>query len=468
MNSSQNYTADLEVQKKFLKLLVFDDTWARLSGRDVLKPEYFENNILKNICRWIEKYQKQYNSPVTKAVILNEALEFTQNSRLKTDDYYLYSDIIEEIFTLNDNEDLDYFKDKAVEFARHEAYYQALIDAKDIFLSGANYEEALKLFKDALNIGGDTDLGMDLQDIKFDFLDIIGDTYSSENMFKTGIKGWDDALGGGFVKNNLHIVCAKPGGGKSKTMAFLAKQALLQRKKVIFITLELSEAETTANLINSITGLTLQDLLKPENKKEYEYKINEFCQKYAPNFKVKFYKPATVTSDTIHNYIMKIINFSEDNGQTFKPDVIFVDYLDKLLPTQKVKGSTYEDIGGVADDLKNLAITFDCPLITASQLGRYSWDLKDDQVVSMASIAESARKVHLAHSITTFNDNPAEKDLGMVRLYMAKSRSGSPGKVIWCHNDLGRCSMVEVEPWDPKAVMQTAGSVALNIKVSDK
>lgn len=467
MSDNPSYDYDIEVQKKLLSLLIFDESWARLQGKDILKPEYFDSVILRNICRWIINYQNKYKKSATKTVIQNEALEFTQKANLKTEDYYVYTDVIEEIFTLNDNDDLEWYKDKAIAFARKASYFNALMEAKNIFDKSSNYDDALKLFKDALAIGGDVDLGMDFEDVKFDFIDIIGETYSLENMLKTGIKGWDDALGGGFVKNNIHICAARPGGGKSKTMAFLSKQALLQRKKVIYITLELSEAETMANLVNSITGLTLYDLMKPENKREYELKVNEFSRKYAPNFKVKFYKPATVTADTIHNYIMKLINESEDRGEKFKPDVIFVDYLDKLLPTIKVKGNSYEDIGGVADDLKNLAISFDCPVITASQLGRFSWDLKDDQVISMSSIAESARKVHLAHSITTFNDNPAEKDLGKVRLYTAKSRSGTPGRVIWCHNDLGRCSMVEVEPWDPKGVYGSAGSIAANVKTSN-
>ena len=47
---------------------------------------------------------------------------------------------------------------------------------------------------------------MDLNDVKFDFLDIIGETYSTENLFQTKIQGWDDALGGGFVKDNIHII----------------------------------------------------------------------------------------------------------------------------------------------------------------------------------------------------------------------------------------------------------------------
>lgn len=71
----------------------------------------------------------------------------------------------------------------------------------------------------------------------------------------------------------------------------------------------------------------------------------------------------------------------------------------------------------------------------------------------MDAIAESAQKIHLAHSLTTLNANPAEKEQGKVRLYLAKSRSGIPGTVVWCNNDLGRCKMQETEPWDPNTMI---------------
>ena len=65
----------------------------------------------------------------------------------------------------------------------------------------------------------------------------------------------------------------------------------------------------------------------------------------------------------------------------------------------------------------------------------------------MNSVAESAAKVHLAHSMTTINANPNEKANGKARLFLAKSRSGSPGKTIYCNWNLGKCLIEETEPW---------------------
>jgi len=258
-----------------------------------------------------------------------------------------------------------------------------------------------------------------------------------------------------------------PGGGKSRIMAFLTKQAVMAGKRVIFISCELDETETMANINSSITGLSMYDILKPENREEFIKRITNFKNTFGGNLKIKFYGPKTVNCDTIHNYIRKVMQEEKEklNGIEWKPDFIVVDYMDNLLPIQKMKGSLYEDGGAVANDLKNLAISFDCPIVTGSQLGKFSWNIKEGDVISMDSIAESAAKVHLAHSMTTVNSNPGEKALGRARLFLAKSRSGSANSVVWVENDLPRCRLREIDEWSPKDVENEFG--AFSVKSSN-
>ena len=445
---------NVDVQKRFLALLVLDQKWADLSGLDIIKPEFFETRTLNNLCRWIHEYHKKFKSFPTKLVLNEKAKDFVNDNGLGMKEYFNYANTIDEIYEIHDNEDLEYFKEKVIKFARQSAWKKVLANGTDVLKEG-NYQEAIDAFRKVLVIGTENDLGLDFSETTSEqFIDLLKEDYDSASMLKTGIASWDKALGGGFIKKNLHLIAARPGGGKSRIMAFLAKQALMCGKKVIFITLELSEVETQANINSAITGLTMYQILDPENIEEFNRKISMFRNTFNPQLITKFYKPGSVTADTIHNFIQKVIQHKEEQlGIKWKPDVIFVDYLDKLLPTQKVKGNLYEDVGGVATDLKNIAITFDCPVISGSQLGRYTWNLKGDQVVTLDAIAESAQKVHLCHSLTTLNDNPAEKEQGKVRLFMAKSRSGMPGMVVWCNTDLGKCKFEETEPWDPTTMI---------------
>lgn len=808
---------NISVQKKFLSLFVFDQKWAVLNGFEIIKPEYFENRILHNICTWIHEHYAKYKELPTKLILSEKAKNFINNSGYDTKEYYPYAEALNDIFTITDGDNFEFFKEEALKFVRQMAWKKALAKGSRILSNSDNYEQAINEFKKVLSLGLENDLGLDFSVLNTqEMLDLLGEDYDQSSMLKTGIPGWDKALGGGFVKKNVHIIGAPPGGGKaidvktpvltptswkqakeikvgdylisqkglptkvlavypqgikrnfrvifndksetnccnehlwtvydhkksakyrkqprtlsldeilelglykeintpsriksnrkpavrweiplvepvqfeekafiihpynlgallgdgslsvssvvglsnsskdifikekfesflpeglklsqkkqyaneceqyhiirddskentyineikrlglsettshnkfipeeykfgsvsqrigllnglmdtdgtiskgnrvsfatmseqlakdvvelvqslggmasinvkkhsstkkskgyyeyydvaiyspkinpfslprkverwtptkrhkyikevieqspreqvcfkvdnedelfvienyivthnSRIMAYLTKQALMDHKKVIFITLELSEIETMANINTAATGIGLHEMLNPINRKEFEQKRIDFKNKYGSDLMVKFYKPGAVTTDTLHNYIQKVIQYKQETlGIEWKPDVIFIDYMDKLLPTQKIRGNSYEDMGGVANDCKNLGITFECPVITGSQLGRYCWVLNGDAVVSQDSISESAAKVHIAHSMTTVNTNKAEKELFRTRLFMAKSRSGTPGKVIYCENHLGKCMLREIEEWDPNTLTGTS------------
>lgn len=442
-----------DVQKKFLSILFYDPKWASLNGLSIIEPKYFENHILYNICKWTHEYFKQYKALPTNLILKEKTKDFINNTGLGTKEYYQYTECLDDIFNFSDSNDLEYFKEQAILFVRQASWKKTLEKGGEAFKKG-NYEEILNEFKKVLSIGSENDLGMDFSDMPIeDFISTLGETYDRSRMVSTGVSGWDEALGGGFVARNLHIIGGKPGGGKSKILAAIAKHTLECLKNVVIITLELSESETMANVNSAITGLNMYEMLDPENLQEFRDKVQKFKDRYSSNLVIKFYKPGTVTCDTIHNYIQKLmISKKEKLGREWKPDLIILDYMDKLLPSTKVKGNMYEDIGGVANDCKNLAIDFDCAVVTGSQLGKYTWNIKGGEVVSMESVAESSQKAHLAHSITTINENKGERAAGKIRLFTAKSRSGKPNTVIWCDWNFGKCKLTECEPWDPKTL----------------
>lgn len=451
---------NLTIQKKFLSILIFEPEWAKLNGKDIIRPEFFENHMLHNLCKWIHNYYKKYKTTPTKLVLTEKARELQNDKYLSPKEYFNYQNTIEEIFEISGSDDFEFFKQRATTFARMMAWKQALAGATNL-LKEENTDAILAKFKDVLKIGGEIDLGIDFQDQTVDdFLKDLAVMYDRTNMISTGVPAWDDALGGGFVRNNIHFIAAPSGGGKSRIMAFLAKNAVMNMKNVIFISMELDKTETMANFRTAVTGITMHDMLKPEYREEFIKKTAAFKNTFGNSMVIKFFNPGTVNADTVHNYIRKVIQTkSEKFGIEWKPDVIFIDYMDKMLPIQKIKGSTYEDMGAIANDLKNLAINFECPVITGSQLGKYTWNLKGNDIISMDAISESAQKAHLAHSMTTVNSNAGEKAQNKARFFLAKSRSGKPGTIVWVENNLARCNVKEIEPWDPKALDDGIGYI---------
>lgn len=448
----------IEVQEKILSLLIFETEWAKLDGLDIIKPEYFENKALRAICTWIHRYYKEHKDAPTKEVLNQEAQDYSNSYNLPSKDFYAFTEKIEDIFYLEDSRDMEYFKQKAIDFVRQTEWKKALARGGDCFKKG-NFNDAVEAFKRVLSIGSETDLGIDLSETPdpTTILDAIKETYNPDNMIKTGIEQLDEALGGGLAKNSLSLFAATSGGGKSKFLSFLTKECLKKNKRVVYISLELTEEETMQNILTSMTGFSLRELMKEENRIAFANKVKQFRNSFGDNVIVKFYKPNAITADTIHNYIQKVINVKKGKGITdWKPDIIILDYMDKMLPVDRVKNaSIYETGANVASDCKNLAITFECPVVTGSQVGRSAWNLSGDEVVSIASVAESAAKIHLCHNFVSFNQNPNEKELGLSRFYVGKARSGKTGKLIYMEHNLSINQFKQREPWTQESLKGT-------------
>ena len=453
----------LPVQEKILSLLIFESEWAKLDGLEVIKPEYFENKALKAICTWIHRYYKQHKDTPTKDSLKQEAQDYVNKYNLPSKDYYAILDKIENIYYLEESRDMEYFKQKAIEFVRQTEWKKALARGGECFKKG-NFNEAIEAFKKVLSIGSENDLGIDLSETEGNvIIDAIKESYDPDKMIKTGIDKLDEALGGGLVKNSLSLFAATSGGGKSKFLSFLTKECLKRKKRVIYISLELTEEETMQNILTSMTGLSLKELMQDVNRQAFNEKLQLFKNLYSVDVVVKFYKPNAITADTVHNFIQKVINVKKNKGfLDWKPDIIILDYMDKMLPIDKPRDSSiYETGANVASDCKNLAITFECPVVTGSQVGRSAWNLTGDEVVSIASVAESAAKIHLCHNFVSFNQNPNEKEKGLSRFYVGKARSGQTGKLIYMEHNLSRNSFRAIEPWTQESLK---GTVAQTVK----
>lgn len=189
-------------------------------------------------------------------------------------------------------------------------------------------------------------------------------------------------------------------------------------------------------------------MMQPELEPQYFDTAASFIGKYDGRLKVKFYLNRTVTVQTVYAYLMRLRAI-----ENFHPDIIIVDYIDLLLPQIKINGrveNDYNMLGDVCVDLINLANQFDCPVLSASQVGKFSWDLKGDEVITMASVADSAKKIHNAHNFITINQNPMEKETGRARLFTAKARTGTTGKTLYTNYNLKTCTIESIPEYDPK------------------
>lgn len=198
----------------------------------------------------------------------------------------------------------------------------------------------------------------------------------------------DYAFNGGFENGRVYIFGGVSGGGKSLVMVNLAHTARLsldeeRRKKnipkeekwgILFLSLENGQLETQGRFVSCGTGISRREMDSAYALGNYQY-IKEkydkiFRRENSTDLYIIWRKPFTMNSFDI----MSMINDLERMHET-KIKAVFIDYADKLNATTGSKANQeWIDLGRVIDDLKAMAVEFDIPVITVTQVNRSGYD----------------------------------------------------------------------------------------------
>ena len=413
-DDTAKFDFDEELQFKILQLCVQDYQWATSVGLEIIEARFFDNEMYGKIFDWVKYLMQKYNTDIKMPILKDCATKVYNDQKINLEQKVLYDKVIERLYdSLDDfSAGIDYLKERALEFAKKEKFRQGLQQSVNLLKMDPDaYEQAIPLMEKALSVGSGLDLGMDLKRDILNLPQILGKKYDKVNMVSTGLKGLD-------------------------------------------------EDETLANVVSSLTKKTWWEMMNPDPlvQEDFQAAAINVRDTLESNLKVKFYINKTISSQTIMAYLMRL-----KSSEGFTPDFIVVDYMDLLQPIEKPKGrseeSNYDALGTVCFDLIKIAKMFKVPVISGTQLGRASWDIRGSEVVSMAAVSESAKKAFNSHNLLTINRNSSEKELGKARFYTAKARTGHQNEVIYTNYDLGTCTIEEVPPYDPTEEVEGAVNV---------
>ena len=175
----------------------------------------------------------------------------------------------------------------------------------------ANFQELQKIVVDALEIDK-LDNSQTYTNVVQD-LDEMLNSKEEEFEFKFGLPSLERRVEG-LSRGNFGILLARPEVGKTTFACFLASQYLQQGKKVVYWANEEPAVRIKLRIVQSLLGKTKDEIKKtlPKCKEEYE-KIKDLL----------------VVHDCVGTYVSEI----QDYATTFKPDVMFLDQLDKVKIT---------------------------------------------------------------------------------------------------------------------------------------
>ena len=149
-------------------------------------------------------------------------------------------------------------------------------------------------------------------------------------------------------------------------MTHLASSILLQNKNVLYITIEMDEERIAERIDANLLNVGMSDLEELPYQM-YETKINKLQSKTTQHLIIKEY---TTARQRCHfkNLISELAL-----KKSFKPDILFVDYLNICASARFKAGAnvnSYTYIKAIAEELRGLAVEHDIPVFSATQTTR--------------------------------------------------------------------------------------------------
>ena len=359
----------VRLEQTILKNLVQSESFTR-KVIPFLKEEYFSESDEKTVFNEVVSYFDKYTKPPTVEALLinldnNTSLNDGQLSNAKT--------IVDSISKDSEETPTEWLVEETEKWCQDRAIYIAVMDSIEVIdkKSQRSTGEIPDLLKEALSVSFDTNIGHDFienSDDRFEFY------HTEEEKLPFDLEYFNKVTKGGLPNKTLNICLAGTGVGKSLFMCHMASANLMMNKNVLYITLEMSEERIAERIDSNTLNIPMKDL--PDlSKNQFDKKIDKIKEKTKGKLIVKEYPTASAHVGHFR-HLLQELNIKKD----FKPDMIYIDYLNICSSARVKPGSganSYTLVKSIAEELRGLAVEFDVPIMSATQTTRSGYGSTD-------------------------------------------------------------------------------------------
>ena len=195
-------------QEKIYQGLLTDHAWAQ-QMIEVMDPTYFDLRYVSYLCDRYFAYFAKYKCFPTLSLLITIIKDELNTSN----DVVLREQVVEYLHRMKSNPhpgDLQYVKDKSLDFCKKQAFKAALEKSVDL-ISTENFDSVLEIMKKAVSVGMPHSTGHDFfEDVEARFVKM------NRHVCPTGIPKLDskEILQGGLARGQLGIVIGATGCGK--------------------------------------------------------------------------------------------------------------------------------------------------------------------------------------------------------------------------------------------------------------
>ena len=404
-----------KVEFLILRNLIHNEEYVR-KVIPFIKSEYFEDFNQKVIFDEITKFVEEYNEPATKEVLCIETEK--RNDINDTS----FKEITQIIGGLDDEPtEFNWLVDTTEKWCRDRAIYIALMES--IQLADGKADESKgrdaipSILSDALAVSFDTHIGHDYLN---DYEERYESYHRKEDKIEFDLEYFNKITKGGLPNKTLNIALAGTGVGKSLFMCHVASSALLQGKNVLYITLEMAEEKIAERIDANLLNVPIQDIVDLP-KSMFDKKVINLAKKTQGTLIIKEYPTASAHSGHFKSLLQELAL-----KKSFRPDIIFIDYLN-ICASSRYRGNStvnsYSYIKAIAEELRGLAVESNVPIVSATQTTRSGFGSSDVELTDTSESFGLPATADLMFALISTDDL---EGLGQIMVKQLKNRYNDP------------------------------------------
>jgi len=355
---------------------MYDEDYMRRVLPFILE-EYFTLNdrVERTIFVRIKDFIEKYNTPPTKEAII---VDLTKTPGIDQDDLDKYVSYLNALHEEKDEKpNVNWLIERTEEWCQQQAFYLAATEVV-LILDGKNKKQSRgmipKIFQDALAVSFDPHVGHDYiedAETRYEFY------HKADSRIPFHLDYFNKITKNGVPNKTLNICLAGTNVGKSLFMCDLSAHYLNQGKNVLYITMEMAEERIAERIDANLMNRPVDDLTFM-SKELYMKAIDMINARTTGKLIIKEYPTASAHV----GHFRHLLNELQMKKQ-FKPDVIFIDYLN-ICASFRVKASSgmYELVKSIAEELRGLAVEFCVPVWSATQMNRAGYSSSDPDLTN--------------------------------------------------------------------------------------
>lgn len=326
---------------------------------------------------------------------------------------------------VSSSENIEYYISKLKAYTMRREVIKAALKAKEM-AEGDKFETAVELKNDVLQafdieVYDGSKADSSLKTITMKALEDIEQKYNAKQEDKLFTGFYDlDKLTAGLHPEELTIIAARPGVGKTAFAIQLMLNMAKKGNKCLFVSREMSQIQIAKRILSNLAVVDGQKL------RFCKYLTDEDWEKIGDATGEIFELPIEL-NDRLST-IQEIRAYCRELKNKDSLDLLIVDYL-QLCRSLKKTENRRQEIEDISRQLKEISLEFSIPVIALSQLSRESVKSKEPELNHLresGSIEQDADNVIFLHVPEDTDDTQSSFD---IKVIIGKQRNGPTGYI---------------------------------------